>query len=334
MAALEGGVAKPLAGVLAAQRDNLNNRIAVLRRGRPRLTDEVLYFHFHLFLSPLAEALAARTLSSEKVLEPLVTLSLELLARGVLDGSGDGPMARAWLTALPPAACLKENPRGTAAALTNGLHSLSRIVGARVEPWIDRMGRAGAHCSTLEIFRRAGLAAAWRSGVASAREAAVKALAEFPEDLKRSIMGDFNGPVDWSVFARDPWAPLPGEPRRLRLVGSVGGFRGLDGPFKAPPEAGQNDEGLLLRDDDRVWRVDADLFGLTLRSTPGVEFHLNRGGDFRAKNGKIIDAEGTAPWPLGVPPLSQAAAGGTLLVASAFSHRGFVFARAGDSHAD
>jgi hypothetical protein len=108
----------------------------------------------------------------------------------------------------------------------------------------------------------------------------------------------------------------------------------LDGPFTAPPEAGRTDEGLLLRVHDRVWRVDADLFGLTLRAAPGVEFRLDRGGDFRAKNGKIIDAEGTASWPLGIPPLTQAASGGTLLVGSAFSHRGFVFARAGDSHAD
>lgn len=334
MAALEGRLAEPLAGVLAAQRNNLNNRIAVLRRGRPRLTDEVLHSHFHLFLSPLAEALAAQTLFSEKILEPLITLSLELLARGVLDGSGEGPVPRAWREALPKAACLNDDPRGTAAALTNGVHSLSRIAGARVDPWIDRLGRAGPHCSTLDLFRRAGLAAAWRSGVASAREAAVKALTEFPEDLKRSIMGDFNGPVDWSIFARDPWAPLPGEPRRLRLVGSVGGFMGLDGPFQAPPEAGRNDDGLLLRDDKRVWRVDADLFGLTLRSVPGEEFRSVGSGDFQTKFGKITDADGSAPWPLGIPPLSQSARGGTLLVASAYSHKGFVFARAGDSHVD
>lgn len=330
MAALEGRLAEPLAGVLAAQRNNLNNRIAVLRRGRPRLTDEVLFSHFHRFLSPLA----AHVPSADKILEPLISLSLDLLARGVLDGSGEGAVARAWRDALPKAACLKDDPRGTAAALTNGVHSLSRIVGARVGPWIDRLGRAGALCSTVELFRRAGLAAAWRSGVASAREAAAKALGEFPADLTRAILGEFGGPVDWRKFVLDPWAELPGEPRRLRLVGTVGGFVGLDGPFKAPPEAGRNDDGLLLRVDGRVWRVDADLFGLTLRSAPGEEFRSGRASDFQEKFGKIQDAEGSAPWPLGIPPLSQSARGGTLLVTSAYSHKGFVFARAGDSHAD
>lgn len=334
MAALEGRLAEPLAGVLAGQRDNLNNRIAVLRRGRPRLTDEVLHSHFHLFLSPLAEALADAGPSFDKILVPLITLSLELLAQGVLDGSGESVLARAWQKALPLAACLRANPRQTAAVLTNGIYSLSRIVGSRMDPWIDRMGRAGPHCLSLELFRSAGLAAAWRSGVASAREAAVKVLGEFSDELRAAIMGDFGGPVDWAKFARDPWAELPGEPRRLRLVGSVGGFLGLEGPFLSPPEAGRDDHGLLLQEKDRAWRVDADLFGLTLRSLPGADFRLDRGAEFCVKNENIVDSLGAILWPLGIPPLSQAAWGGTLLVASVFSYRAFVFARAGDSHAD
>ncbi|RKR73826.1 hypothetical protein [Frondihabitans australicus] len=114
--------------------------------------------------------------------------------------------------------------------------------------------------------------AAWRSGVIDLAQDARGRLAD--AGLGPEVAGAALGlPADRvGEFARaqerDPFAwPPTDDGAGLRVVGSVGGFRGLWGPWTAPPrETVTVAPGVFrLMSGDESWEVVADVFGARLR---------------------------------------------------------------------
>ena len=60
-------------------------------------------------------------------------------------------------------------------------------------------------------------------------------------------------------------------------IKEVGGFRGLGGPFLTLPRLAVDDQGLVVTEGERVWRLSADAFGATLmplRAAPAPELAI------------------------------------------------------------
>ena len=332
MASLEEVIHGSLAAYLSAGRSPLNARIALLRQGHPGLTDEVLTGHFRGFLSPLAADIeGAFPREAGKILEALVPISLDLLAKHFIGPETRSPLLEElWRSVLPKAGTLDEDPLGTAALLTNGGVALSDFSQDAVRRWAALMEAAAPLCKSMTHLRDAGLAAAWRAGVAHAREPACDALSRLPPEAARSALGLGPGPaLDGRVWTTDRWW-WEGAPRRLRCVREVGDFMGFGGPFRVPPRAGAGSGGeILISDGDRVWHLHADVFGATLVVFPEGGPVCPKDGSFSVdQRGRIVHPAAPEPLQWDFPFNTQASDGEVLAVTSPFSHRVFLFAYA------
>jgi hypothetical protein len=215
----------------------------------------------------------------DTVVSALFDAVLELVPTGVL-----GPGARvpevpaAWqglLEGCPRMVCA--DPRRVVAAALNAVARLAACRGARPGDWVASMAALSERAADVDLWLKAGAVAAWRSGLAYARQGALDVAATLPADLAALAIG-LEPTTDAATMARvierlraDPWAWPPhvvsGErpPPGIKLVAYVGGFRGFGaGPFISPPTVGLRDGGFLVTDGERLFELHADFFGATL----------------------------------------------------------------------
>jgi hypothetical protein len=154
--------------------------------------------------------------------------------------------------------------------------------------------------------------AAWRSGVLDLRQDALGRLGEGleSESVAAPVLASALGlqPSELTDFVRYQAQSPFGWPARGSgdvVIARVGGFRGLGGPWTAPPvraEAVSADgEFLITLTDGEVWRLEADIFGTRLSRAD------NRG----EHTGKCDTRPAAGPGPGGgtQPPAAPSASG-------------------------
>jgi hypothetical protein len=345
-------VSGAFAELLAAHREGLNLRWRATRAALPRLDQVDVLGFIAGTLGPIAAALPADR--AGPLVERLLELALPLLARGLLGRGAYTPqIQQGWELLLPRwPHLLEQQPERLVRAVSNALHALGRQPGARPEEWIAVMAPLGAQAGTLDELLELGKVVAWRCGMAQYRVGALSTAAGLPPVLAGAALGA-PGPWDRSrlddLLARlraDPWedpataADARPSARTLRVF-TAGAFRGLGGPFVAPPRVALQDGALVASDPEASYRLWADRCGQALlrRRAPGREA-ASGGARLPASWGGSgaetvrLDRDGGLAWgPLRgrFPVLAEASeavfTGHTLAVAHPLSHSVLLVAR-------
>lgn len=264
----------PLARALQRGRDRYNARVTFARRQGRRFDPRAFAAHLADAVAPAVAAVeAAAPARTEAVAEALFDLSLDLVGREVL-----GPAARhpgvpaAWRELLPRLAPrLAEEPQRVAASITNAAWNLALEPGARAAEWAEGLAQLSPRCASVDELLAGGQVLAWRAGLAHLREAALATWERLPDALAGELVGlppqDRAPRSALRALLADPWRRpgAPPAPAALKLVATVGGFRGFGGPFLTPPSAWAARGRLWVRDAERAWSVHADCFGQTLQ---------------------------------------------------------------------
>jgi hypothetical protein len=184
----------------------------------------------------------------------------------------------------------------------------------------------------------AGQAAAWVSGMAHYRLAALDVCARLDPALLSAIfeLSPRASMVETVDHLRsDPWwkpgqaqALAPSRPE-IRVVARAGGFRGFGGPFLVPPVVtGSEDTAFLVSEavpgeETRTWRLYADCFGATLvRGVPAgsAQSVQPRGKISFSIGGEVRTTTARKVFPQLAGASGSAENGATLAVSLPFSH--------------
>lgn len=330
----------PLAEVLERRRERCNARFRLARRANPALDPRALAEHLVAVVDPLARAVAATAPDrAEPTALVLYDLSLELLAKDVFGPNARRPAALGvWTDVLPAVApLLAREPARVAASLTNAALRVSGVPGARPAEWLACIRRAGPACASVDELLAAGLVAAWRAGLAHARERALEAIRAGALSLPAALvaLGRPDGAcADLASLAEslaDPWraAGTPPVPPALACVARVGGFRGFGGPFVEPPEVFTSGGRLCVADAEGCWSLHADAFGATLLRRPRPAADPAAAAPRPDRQGAMRWQGVSGAFPFLAEPRAVATDGTTLAVAVERSHFVFLVARVG-----
>ena len=284
----------PLAEVLGRGRERFNARFAqTVALGRP-LDGEAFKAHLRDVVEPIAEAVSrVRPDRIDAVVTAAYDVSVELMGAGLLGpGQRHPAVGEGWRQVLPAVPwLLAEHPLATIGTVTNALYNLSLQRGARPRVWIEAMAAIGPEVTDLAVFRAAGHVVAWRSGMPQHRLAALDSCRALPSALALRALGAGAGadgaglPHAIDRMQADPWLKperalgAPGK-RTLRIVSVAGGFRGFGGVFRTPPRVtAARGGGLIARDLDDHWLLEADVFGTSLQRLQQVPPRAAAGGD-------------------------------------------------------
>ncbi|MGD0529862.1 MAG: hypothetical protein ABSE49_32300, partial [Polyangiaceae bacterium] len=157
----------------------------------------------------------------------------------------------------------------------------------------------------VDLWLKAGAVAAWRAGLAYARQGALDVCATLPAELA-ALSIEVEPTTDAATMARvierlraDPWAWPPhvvsGEepPLGIKLVAYLGGFRGFGtgGQLIAPPAVGLRDGVFIVSDGERLFELHADFFGAALLpvgpAASGFELPPGRGAMVLEEGGVV-----------------------------------------------
>jgi hypothetical protein len=332
----------PFAAILRARRTRYNALFAEARRFHPLLDPQIFSEHLAQVVAPVVNTAAAIDPgAAERVTDALYEMSLALVGREYLGRHTRYPaINQGWETLLPSLAPqLAQDPARVAGAMTNALHTLSTTPAARPVEWIDLVKRAAPFCPDPAALLLAGEAAAWVSGMAHYRLAALDVCDRLDSALLCAL---FDLPPRAAMaetiahLRSDPWwKPGQASPGRapsrpeIRVVARAGGFRGFGGPFLVPPVVtGSEDTAFLVSEvvpgkETRTWRLYADCFGATLvRGVPAgsaqalparEKISFSIGGEVRTTTGRKV-----FPQLAGASGSSEN--GSTLAVSLPFSH--------------
>jgi hypothetical protein len=322
-------VSGPLAEALARGRDHFNARIAALRRATPRFSPDRLVGHLAGAVRPVVDAVAAVAPDRvQPVVEALFEISARIASRDALGPAA--PLAdAAWarvLTAAP--GLVADAPDTLARAVTNAAYNIARLPSARPADWIARMTEAGPACPTTAEWLACGTIAAWTSGLAHLRQAALLELERVPRDAAHAALGlpSSSGVASPGRLAAqlraDPWLPPsagggPPPKRHLRVAATLGGFRGLNGPFLGPPDVVIAGGQFVVFDARSAWTLHADACGATLvpaASPATIETPADAGFTIDGK-GRVTFRDHEAVFPE-LADVSSAASNGDTLVAT------------------
>jgi hypothetical protein len=261
MAQMAGLIAGPFAAVLEANRDELNRRFAEVRASAPALQPDEFVDALRTLVTPTVDAVVAEGGAAAVIGTELYDIALDLCAQGRLAGA----VRRGWEHLLPVLGRqLAERPRPMIAAVTNALTNLDQAPGARPDQWIEVMTEVAATGVDADSWQRAGLVAAWRSGLAAYRSSALEVAATLDAAVVSAALG---GPDILAASNADPWYD-PRTGGRCNSPVRVGGFRGLGGPFLSPPLVAAGPSGVVATDGDGWWLLFADAFGTAAVRTP------------------------------------------------------------------
>ena len=343
-----------LAGVLRGGRADFNQRFRRARYRDRRLSAASFSGILRDVVAPLAEAVAAQAPGQlEAVVSALYDGCLQLVGLELLGPGARLPVMEEVFTRLLPAAVplLAQDPERVVASLANAVYNLAMEPSADAARWIEIMTAAARQVRAVEAWLAAGQAAAWVCGLAHFRPRVLETIAttrppwlplvlglaqEAPATTDDLRLDDADQGIDWPrrlADLADPWW-RPGRPaeadRSLQLVARAGGFLGFGGPFASPPEVVGDGDRIYARDEQNVWQLFADAFGVMLRRHGGAwpaapdetasPFRLDRQGQIR--HGALrVRLPQLAGWT------SRAASAHTLAVALPHSHFLYLVAR-------
>ena len=339
-------ISKALEDVLRAGRDQFNAQFADAKRAHPQLNGDE--FTVHLMGSVNAIVDACNAFAPDKtasVTQAAYGLSLELMGQDLL---GSRSKLRAiedgWRTLLPSLApWMAQEPARVLGSISNALFNMARTPGARTSEWIERMQgfaammlRAQAQDSLKPISTGTMLAlgqvAAWQSGMAHYRAGALALLNTFPPKLAEVVLGTKGAPMLMKdVLARMKndrwWNPIGNVPhaQAIRLVRTVGAFRGYGGEFMEPPTVQVFGDGFLVRSGVDQWQMCADAFGATLHRVSDATGASNVVPWSISKDGLIKKQTMAARFDVLMNYSSAAGNESTLAVTSPLSHSIFLF---------
>ena len=309
---MTGAVSAALAAVLKARRADFNQRFIAAQQQQRTLTPEAWHAFLRETLSPVAEIVAAQDAAAvDGVIDVLYDQALPLVAKQWL-----GPVPRdavfaacykQLLAALAP--LVAREPERVSGALLNALHQLCTVDGARAKEWTQRMAavlKPVATSATVEQALALGRVIAWRAGLASQREAALRDAPALPADWMRSAL-DLSFTPDaalWNTLAQHPAlrAEEKEPPKKPEWLGWCGGFRGMGGPFAALPAIGRAGGRMAASDGQHTWWLAADGYGQQcVRIGAASEWPLEAGDkSITAKvgdGGFVVIAGRTHPFP-------------------------------------
>ncbi|WP_447765114.1 hypothetical protein [Sphingopyxis panaciterrae] len=297
-----------LARELAAARPRFNAQIAAARRARAGFDTDALSHAVRTRIDPLAVAVeAALPDRVAAVVDAAFALNLTLVDHA-LAGERRALIDGVWIeAAVPLAAVVAERPEPVLAMLTNAVLTLASTPGARPDEWIARMAALGP-LVTADTLAVAGQIAAWRSGMAHYRAAAIAAADSLPDTLALAAVGATGSwPEVRARLAADRWwspdSPVDAGTR-------FGGFAGFGGPFDTPPEVRAGAQGFFVRSGDRSGLLIADAWGATLHPAADEEY------DDAAP--AVAGPAGLASLP--AEGLQAAVAGDSVAIVSPYSH--------------
>lgn len=333
----------PLAEALACHREELNARFLARRRAGVELDGPNFLEHLATTVDPLVRAVAAALPEkTESVSLALYDASLDLFASKWLGPEAKNQNVReAWQKLLPRApVLLAREPARLAGSISNAVVNLSSAPETRPEAWLARMAELAPQCPSATALLQCGNVLAWQAGMPQYRAGAlaiarrldarlVAAALGLPDDLAAEPLA---AAID--KLANDPWL-TPREaidstlrPARLRIVRQAGGFCGFGGPFLRPPKVALAGGEFIVSDQEKTWRLFADVFGAAFVRTEAPE---TPSGDRRA----VIDSRGAVRWdgetalfPELIGACSYACDGRTLAATVADSHLVFLAAKA------
>ncbi len=258
-----------LAHWLRLNRPALNARFANAQRRFATLDGQVFLDYVKNDIDVLVRALHnARDDRIAELCESLFELGLRLVGQGVLGRCARYPMILPlWHEiALRAPRLVAQSPRRLFAALANAcIHVADQ---GRYPEFYQRL-LASSAMADLDRFLRAGQVAAWRSGLAHYRASALSAAAH----LDAAALGFAldvpaeRAHAELDALKANRWHGCPGT--GPRLVARAGQFRGLGGPFVAPPLVATVGKELLARAGDQVFVLHADAFGSSFHAVAG-----------------------------------------------------------------
>ena len=331
------------AAALKQNRDKLNTKFAYAKHAYPSLDGDTVQDHLRLFIEPAVEKVAQ--IAPDKVEESVIALfdvSLDLIGKGLLGAETRYPaILKGWtqlFNQLPH--LLAQNPLRFAGAVMNALFNLSVAQNTRPTFWIDEVLRVGRNCVDLAEFLEVGKIVAWRSGMSHFRDGALDACLQLESSLACAALciTDSEGADIREVVAKlrpDPWlAPWiagvnrPAE-KGLKIVSTVGAFRGFGGSFVSQPEVICSGEDFYVFDIENCWQMTADLFGATLHRIGATlpDLQAASRSEFKIdKAGNVLKGKHYASYPHLAPPSSSAANSATLAVTVPFSFAVYLIA--------
>jgi hypothetical protein len=325
----------PLAAALERDRERFNALVAERVASGQRYDAAALAGHLRDAVSPVVDAVyRVDSGSVGPVVDVLFRLTLDLIGRDLVGAGTRYPaIAEGWRRILPVAVpLLVRGPQQLAGSLTNAIYNVSLSSGGAASGWIDTMSALARQCGEVTELLDAGKIAAWRAGLAHYRPGALDACRSLSPDLGALALGVSGAVASYDAMIdrleTDPWLdPVVAAGERmpepsLRVVATVGAFRGFGGPFRVPPQVYLRDGQLVAKDDEAAWILTADRFGATWHRS-GTDDLLARtfpdatvDRDGGAKLGRL-----RAAFPGLRQPWTQAFDGTTLAVTLALSHR-------------
>jgi hypothetical protein len=237
---------------------------------------------------------------SKETLRALYDVGLDLLALGFFSEAGaKAELVVLWREVFPRVASLiAVKPREVIGSLSNAALYLSQLSDSKTEKWLAMMRKLGPECRSPEQLLLCGQFLAWVAGMAHLRSAAIELAMQLPPQILNETLGM---PVNASetetrsyldLAKSDPWV-LPIKTHGIREVGRVGNFRGLGGQFLSTPKTYLADGTIHVTDGHKHWRLFADRFGHTLRTT----MHAPKPTPLTThSNPPTIDEEGSIRW--------------------------------------
>lgn len=257
-----------LAQLLADRRKTFNGRVATARTRSPGFDTTVFSDFLTSALDPLLGAvLTARPEGGAAFVDAAFDMAVALTEQGCT-----GEQARAkvvgevWREVAPGLAPLiAANPRETLGPLTNAAIKLAGEPSVNLADWLNTLQRLGGQASSGGELRALAILAAWRSGAAHLRDAALTA--EIDPALACAAVGALAGD-DWAQlaarFAADRWwTPDRSAPQDGHRLGA---FTGFGGRFVQPPRLGVLGESFILSSAGEHFLLEADAYGATLRT--------------------------------------------------------------------
>lgn len=324
-------VSSALAQLLADRRKTFNARVARVRSQVPSF-DTAAFSHFlFTLLDPLLpRILEVRPDGGAAFVDAGFDMGLALVEHG---RGGEGPrgavIGRLWQEVAPAIAVqIAANPRASLGALSNAAIKLAGSPGVNLTDWMTRLAQLGGKTTSPQELRALAIIAAWRSGAAHLRTAALSVAVD--SGIAAAAVGA-STEAQWPELvehyaAQRWWTPDGSTPVNGHRLGQ---FIGFGGAFAEPPRLGVIDNQFVLSSVDQHFVLEADGYGAVLRrvapdyaaaAVPAGPAHLTPDGHLRSDD-RLVACEWSADG------LMVAATGDSMAVVSSHAHAVQVFPR-------
>ena len=211
-------VSEPLAAVLRSGRAEFNRQFAEARRVHPNLDGAGFAEFLRGVVDPFIREIAR--VRSDAVTDAVMVayeIALELAGQKLVGTGARSPLIeQGWQRVLVAVAGLAAaSPARVLGAVSNALHNLASIPGARGEEWIEALERLGPKCPDVDALLRLGQVLAWKAGLAHFRAGAIAAADALPTSIALAALGapqETSWPELRERLLGDPWFD-PAKPK-------------------------------------------------------------------------------------------------------------------------